>query len=1121
VFALLFSALVVSPAAAEDEEPGPDLETSTVLTVRVGGDRTGAGQGDVTGLDGVTLGVYSSDGVLVDTCVSAAGLCTLVVPETDPEGSNYNQRFVIRQIGVPDGWYMNPHLRTGGVNATPANIRAYEFQTPALTAREYTPEQLLSSTGMGPTGTVSETASLGHWQQSRNNPTLTPTCGIGRVAILADWSSSVSINPGYAVLRQTLDQIADAFTGTPGFLSFVPFGYQYLPTDSSYFPTACPNSVASFKELYVDWGSLGSQGTNWDAALRTVMHGDPDLVIMLTDGNPTVWGGGDLGQGGASSNQLADVEAAIFAANTLKANGIRVVALGVGDGVSQASGGEANLRAVSGPTAFDGSNYREADYYQTADYVRAAEVFRQMAIDSCEGTLTVVKRVVRPDGSITAGDSVVAGPGWEFTVSGEVITGGSQTTETDQTGTVKFDLAAGEDLLTDVRVAERQHTGYTLLPVDGTPDGPKAMCTCIGTGTIYTVTNDPDDPNALHVHDIPAYGATTCTVYNRAPEDSTSVQVDKRWVIDGETVADGQQPYGLEAALLLTARPGGAPTNGVAHPIDSARFGEEYHRYSEEDGGYFSAIDGVTIGETVTDGPYCTTDPSRTTIHALASESSGTYTGINPRLRENHQVNLLADPTWNHYVITNYADCTPPLRWTLSKSSDPVSGTTVDPGSRVTYTVTVENLEPESLVGLRDLTIVDDLTDVLGLADLDETSITPSTGDATFSGTTLTWLIDALDSTATLTYAVVLHEDVGYALQIANAVYGLPSGGDPEVPGSEGVPPEQCVEDEPCVTVHHTPRAVIEGVVYDLALRMWVGEVYRDGLLVHSLHPHSDHPGPSHHIPYVGFDDPEYDTLVGDLLVMHIHLFNQGEGIARLEQLAGYIPDSLTLATPADIAQIVPVDGPITNGYWSMGSDGNLYYDPPDPIVIDPGQEARVRMTVEVGPSSAPIPDSRYTEVDMYMEISAFSGLVTLQQAEESGVSPLVAAMAVPAPAQDAVWLAVMDIDSHPDDTNNEVPDGLYKTNVIHESAHSNLGGLRAFTVLAVGLDEDDHDGIHLRVVRQEVLVSDGPTPGSSRGFLASTGITLWLTAAISLVVMTAGWAMVARRRCLRTAEQR
>ena len=93
--------------------------------------------------------------------------------------------------------------------------------------------------------------------------------------------------------------------------------------------------------------------TNWDAALRaarTAPGGAPDLVVVLTDGNPTVWGVPVVTATVVTG--LDQIVAGVRAANALKAHGTRVVAIGVGDAFEVAA---TNLAAISGPSA--GADY--------------------------------------------------------------------------------------------------------------------------------------------------------------------------------------------------------------------------------------------------------------------------------------------------------------------------------------------------------------------------------------------------------------------------------------------------------------------------------------------------------------------------------------------------------------------------------------------------------------------------------------------------------------------------------------------------------------------------------------------------------------------------------------------
>src|SRR5699024_1972556 len=97
-------------------------------------------------------------------------------------------------------------------------------------------------------------------------------------------------------------------------------------------------------------------------------------------------------------------------------------------------------------------------------------------------------------------------------------------------------------------------------------------------------------------------------------------------------------------------------------------------------------------------------------------------------------------------------DCTPiepcetthftPATWTLSKDSDPGSGSKVAPGDTVTYTVTAENT---SAADVDHVSVSDDLSDVLAHASFDR-FVDDNDGNATLSGNDLTWNAGTLEA---------------------------------------------------------------------------------------------------------------------------------------------------------------------------------------------------------------------------------------------------------------------------------------------------------------------------------------------------------------------------------------
>lgn len=487
-------------------EPSPD---TSVVTVKVGGDRTGPAR--VGPLAGVELGLFDGPDATkpVDdvwgVCVSDHdGDCSFVIP--DARGADEGARYYVKQISAPGGWYANLRLRTGHGSGAYSVATPYAFELPAsASGATYT-----STRDFVIDDTRGEaTASTGVWQQSRVNPRPDLTCGLD-VALLLDLSASV----GRALpdLKAAADTFTDALTGTPSRMALFTFDRRSPSVGTVNRPELTPVSTeagaAAFKNRYADW-ELGS-GTNWDRGLWAVAEAAPryDLLVVLTDGNPTFYDS-LLGDGG--NTRIAEVEAGIFSANAVKAEGTRVLAVGVGNRVTGLTA--RNLRAISGTTAFSGSNAADADYFQTRDYAEAGQALRDLARARCRGSLSVIKQIVPANNT---GEDVTgaapAGSGWEFTAEtttpGVGGLPGRESTINDGTGSVNFGLTFNEDTAAEVTVAETRRPGHTLV----TQDGQNAVCRDIDAGGDVPVTNG--DGFGFTV-EVPSDAAISCTVYSR------------------------------------------------------------------------------------------------------------------------------------------------------------------------------------------------------------------------------------------------------------------------------------------------------------------------------------------------------------------------------------------------------------------------------------------------------------------------------------------------------------------------------------------------------------------------------------------------------------------------------
>nr|BFF16598.1 hypothetical protein GCM10025730_01190 [Promicromonospora thailandica] len=126
--------------------------------------------------------------------------------------------------------------------------------------------------------------------------------------------------------------------------------------------------------------------------------------------------------------------------------------------------------------------------------------------------------------------------------------------------------------------------------------------------------------------------------------------------------------------------------------------------------------------------------------------------------------------------------------WTLTKTSDPGSGSTVAPGSVVTYTLTATNTATTTLVGAA---ATDDLTGVLAHATLGDLP-----DGLVLDGTTLTWTVPdvAAGERATVSYRVTVADDAG-GQALRNVVTGAGS----------APPPAPCPDDDAaCRATEHT-----------------------------------------------------------------------------------------------------------------------------------------------------------------------------------------------------------------------------------------------------------------------------------------------------------------------------
>ena len=547
---------------------------SQTIVVNVGGVRTSS---SVSGLAGVQLSLYTSSASSPDapgtavgqpwsTCTSnASGVCTFVVPNagtgpSNTKGENNGKRFWVVQTAAPADYYLNPTLITGN-NTNSGNDRftqtPYVYRTPALTGSGTItlpsltgmPDQ--STTGAPLSSTTTSTsnrwATGGVLPVSQANNRVQATCQAGlTVGILFDLSSSMSTNnnEGLNGAKAAGKALVDALADTGSKLALYTFGTnapKSSGTDGANYPTltTVTSANASTFKGYID-GYTASGGsinyTNWDRGLWQLADSANafDIVVVLTDGNPTVYGpNATAPSSGNAWTTNRHVEEAIFSANALKNKGTQVLTFGVGDGISAVTAD--NLRAISGTLEWTGTgSIASYDYAKTNDWALVASQLKALAAGlTCKVPITVTKYEELLDGSTQLGQ------GWSFsaTKAGQgTLTGtAAQTTGANGKATWSLDLSDAAQTGSVTITETIKNSGWQLKQVVCTNNGEAFYS---GTSLSFTLA------------DLGLGDNIACAVTNQQVQ--ASVVVNKTWVVNGTTYANGSQvPSALQAALQL------------------------------------------------------------------------------------------------------------------------------------------------------------------------------------------------------------------------------------------------------------------------------------------------------------------------------------------------------------------------------------------------------------------------------------------------------------------------------------------------------------------------------------------------------------------------------------------
>ena len=244
-----------------------------------------------------------------------------------------------------------------------------------------------------------------------------------------------------------------------------------------------------------------------------------DAVIVLSDGDPTVYGPTGIGQTATAITRFIDVENGIFSANALKAKGTKVISVGI----NATSATTLNLRAISGTV-------QRRDYF-TTDWVQLETALRAVALANCGGSVNVTKLVLPSSANHDLAAAVPA-PDWTMHATGPTVT--PATAVTNETGAVSFATTGSQGPVT---VTEDVKSGYRNFQVGGK----NAVCTD-NAGNPVPVTNAPTGPGFTVT--VNPLDIIKCQVYNE--------QLASSLVTTRLSAAGGEIPVGGSATDSAT-----------------------------------------------------------------------------------------------------------------------------------------------------------------------------------------------------------------------------------------------------------------------------------------------------------------------------------------------------------------------------------------------------------------------------------------------------------------------------------------------------------------------------------------------------------------------------------------
>ncbi len=224
-------------------------------------------------------------------------------------------------------------------------------------------------------------------------------CSTLKVTLILDESGSITDIPAYTQnVRDAATAFVNGLSGTGSSLAVVAFGSS-ASTPVPVFTPVTPAWVTTVWTPYITntYGqSAGGKFTNWEDALTKAQAiGKSDLLVFITDGDPTAYGT-VVPTTGQDDGYVRALKPAFLLANAIKAGGTHMLMVGVGNAVGadpDAPNKKLRLKGVSGDDELlpGAANVASADVAFVSNFSDLQQALTDIVTSQCQTALSIVK----------------------------------------------------------------------------------------------------------------------------------------------------------------------------------------------------------------------------------------------------------------------------------------------------------------------------------------------------------------------------------------------------------------------------------------------------------------------------------------------------------------------------------------------------------------------------------------------------------------------------------------------------------------------------------------------------------------------------------------------------------